>query len=83
MEQTQEDQQTARRPERESLRPSRRGEHLMVRNILNLVFMIAAVVGVILYVKSPATLFGISLGGLLIGFAIVVKVVEVVVRMMK
>lgn len=45
--------------------------------------MIAAIVGVLLYMYSPATLFGVSLGGIIIGFAIVVKAVEVVVRMLK
>lgn len=45
--------------------------------------MIAAIVGVLFYVYSPAALFGVSLGGIIIGFAIVVKAVEVVVRMLK
>lgn len=72
----------AERPRRQRLRPED-DRHLRLRNGLNIVFMVAAVVGVALYLKSPATLFGVSLGGILIGFALVVKAVEVVVRMLK
>lgn len=75
--------QTAQKPERERLRPRNTGGHLRLRNWLNIVFMLAAIAGVALYIKSPATLFGLSLGGLLIGFAILVKAAEVVLRIIK
>ena len=83
MENTDDKETIAERPRRERLRPTSEDKHLQLRNILNIIFMIAAIVGVLLYVYSPAALFGVSLGGIIIGFAIVVKAVEVVVRMLK
>lgn len=83
MENTGDKETIAERPRRERLHPRSEDKHLQLRNILNIIFMIAAIVGVLFYVYSPAALFGVSLGGIIIGFAIVVKAVEVVVRMLK
>lgn len=71
----------AKRPERQHLRQA--DKHLRLRNILNIIFMIGAVVGVVMFVKSPLTVFGVSLGGIIIGAAVIVKIFEVGIRMFK
>ena len=57
---------------------SRERMMLQIRNILNIVFMILAVVGAIVYVK-----FDIVVGGWLIGAAVVVMTFEVAIRLFK
>lgn len=71
----------AKRPERQHLRET--DKYLRLRNTLNIIFMIGAVVGVIMFVKSPLTIFGVSLGGIIIGIAVIVKIFEVGIRMFK
>lgn len=74
---------TAQRPQRERLSEKRENSNLGVRNILNVVFMLLAIVGVLLYIYSSISIMDISLGGIIIGVAILVKAVEVVLRMVK
>lgn len=74
---------TAQRPQRERLSEKREKNNLGIRNILNLVFMLLAIVGVLLYIYSSISIMGVSLGGIIIGVAILVKAVEVVLRMVK
>ena len=51
---------------------------LKIRNVLNIVFMILAVVGAVIYVKVD-----LETGGWIIGTAIVIKTVEVALRLFK
>ena len=51
---------------------------LKIRNVLNIVFMILAVVGAGLYVK-----YDVVTGGWIIGTAVVVKTAEVAIRLFK
>lgn len=51
---------------------------LRIRNVLNLLFMVLAVVGVVVYIK-----FDLETGGWIIGTAIVIKTVEVALRLFK
>ena len=51
---------------------------LRIRNVLNLVFMILAVVGAVVYIK-----FDLETGGWLIGTAVVIKTFEVAIRLFK
>lgn len=51
---------------------------LQIRNLLNIVFMIMAVAGAVVYAK-----YDIVVGGWLIGAAVVVKTVEVAIRLFK
>ena len=51
---------------------------LKIRNVLNIVFMILAVVGAVLYVK-----YDVVTGGWIIGTAVVVKTAEVAIRLFK
>lgn len=74
---------TARRPQREHLSEKRENSNLGIRNILNIIFMLLAIVGVLLYVYSSISIVDVSLGGIIIGVAILVKAVEVVLRMVK
>lgn len=68
-----------KRPERRHRRPDNR--MFMVRNVLNIVFMLATVGAIALYMTSPAKLFfGYVLWQLLVGLAILVKTIEVSLR---
>ena len=51
---------------------------LKIRNVLNVVFMLLAVVGAIVYAT-----FNASTGGWVIGAAVIVKTVEVSLRLFK
>ena len=51
---------------------------LKIRNVLNVVFMLLAVVGAIVYAT-----FNASTGGWIIGAAVIVKTVEVSLRLFK
>ena len=53
----------------------------MVRNVLNIVFMLAVVGAIAIYMTCPATLlFGYPLWGLVVGLAIIIKTIEVSLR---
>lgn len=68
-----------KRPERQHRRPDNR--IFMVRNALNIVFMLATIGAIALYMTAPAMLFlGYALWQLLVGFAILVKTIEVSLR---
>lgn len=51
---------------------------LRIRNVLNIVFMILAVVGAVVYIKVD-----LETGGWIIGTAVVIKTVEVALRLFK
>ena len=51
---------------------------LRIRNVLNIVFMILAVVGAVVYLKVD-----LETGGWIIGTAVVIKTVEVALRLFK
>lgn len=68
-----------KRPEHQHRRPDNR--MLMVRNVLNIVFMLATLGAIALFVTAPAKLFfGYALWQLLVGLAILVKTIEVSLR---
>lgn len=71
---TQETTQYARRPHREKL-SDEEPRHLKLRNWLNAIFILGAIVGMIVYFYSNTTV-----GGIIIGIAMVFKVVECCVR---
>ena len=52
-----------------------------VRNVLNIFFMLAVVAGIALYMYTPVELFGYPLWGLVVGLAIIIKTIEVSLRM--
>ena len=52
-----------------------------VRNVLNILVMLAVVVGIALYMYTPMELFGYPLWGLVVGLAIIIKTIEVSLRM--
>ena len=52
-----------------------------VSNVLNIRFMLAVVVGIALYLYTPMELFGYPLWGLVVGLAIIIKTIEVSLRM--
>ena len=68
-----------KRPERQHRRPD--NKMFMVRNVLNILFMLAVVVGIALYMYTPMELFGYPLWGLVVGLAIIIKTIEVSLRM--
>ena len=51
---------------------------LKIRNILNIVFMLLALVGAVAYVT-----YDVPTGGWIIGAAVIVKTVEVAIRLFK
>lgn len=51
---------------------------LRIRNILNIIFMLLAVVGAVVYVA-----YDVPTGGWIIGAAVIVKSVEVALRLFK
>ena len=68
-----------KRPERQHLRPDNR--MFMVRNVLNIVFMLAVVGAIAIYMTCPAVmLLGYPLWGLVVGLAIILKTIEVSLR---
>ena len=68
-----------KRPERQHRRPD--NNMFMVRNVLNIVFMLSVVGAIALYMTTPATLlFGYPLWGLVVGLAILIKPIEVSLR---
>ena len=68
-----------KRPERQHHRPDNR--MFMLRNILNIVFMLSVVGAIALYMTCPAViLFGYPLWGLVVGLAIIIKTIEVSLR---
>ena len=68
-----------KRPERQHRRPNNR--MFMVRNVLNIVFMLTVVGAIALYMTCPAMmLFGYPLWGLAVGLAIIIKTIEVSLR---
>ena len=68
-----------KRPERHHRRPD--NKMFMVRNVLNIVFMLSVVGAIALYMTTPATLlFGYPLWGLVVGSAIIIKTIEVSLR---
>ena len=68
-----------KRPERQHRSPD--NKMFMVRNVLNILFMLAVVVGIALYMYTPMELFGYPLWGLDVGLAIIIKTIEVALRM--
>lgn len=68
-----------KRPERQHRRPD--NKMFMVRNVLNIVFMLAVVGAIALYMTCPAVmLLGYPLWGLVVGLAIILKTIEVSLR---
>ena len=68
-----------KRPERQHHRHDNR--MFMLRNILNIVFMLSVVGAIALYMTCPAViLFGYPLWGLVVGLAIIIKTIEVSLR---
>ncbi|MGN0282945.1 MAG: mechanosensitive ion channel protein MscS [Prevotella sp.] len=57
---------------------SREKMMLRVRNVLNVVFMLLAVIGAVVYVS-----YDVPTGGWIIGAAVIVKTVEVAFRLFK
>ena len=60
-------------------RPKEKPKYLALRNILNLIFMVGAVVGCFMYMKEGYEL----MGGIIILIAIAFKIAESIIRFMK
>lgn len=67
----------AQKPERRHRNENKRDRFFVFRNILNILFMVGAIVGVVIYLNDHST------GTAIILTAIVVKFTECVLRMMK
>ncbi len=67
----------AQKPERRHRNEKKRDRFFVFRNILNILFMVGAIVGVVIYLNDHST------GTAIILTAIVVKFTECVLRMMK
>lgn len=61
-----------------SRKPRSRDRHFAIRQVLNIIFMLMAVVGVCLYLLSDKTV-----GTIVVLIAIVVKMAECVLRMLR
>ena len=66
------------RPVRPHRRPASEDKYFKIRNVLNIVFMLLAVVGAVVYVT-----YDVPTGGWVIGAAVIVKSVEVALRLFK
>ena len=66
-----------RRPERNHRNPDE-GKLLMLRNILNIIFMICAVIGVGVYLKADH-----NTGLIIVMFAMVIKFAESAIRFLR
>lgn len=64
---------------RQHTRPKERPKHLALRNTLNIIFMVGAVVGCFIYMKDDYELAG----GIIIICAIAFKIAESIIRFIK
>ena len=67
-----------KREEREEIKEKERGKHFKLRNVLNIIFMVLAVIGVIIYLMVNDTI-----GIVVVLFAMVFKMAETVLRMVR
>ena len=68
-----------KRPERQHRRTD--NKMFMVRNVLNIVFMLSVLGAIALYMTTPATLLvSYPWWGLVVGLAIIIKTIEVSLR---
>ena len=65
--------------ERRHRRPKERPSHLALRNTLNIIFMVGAVIGCFVYMKEDCEL----IGGIIIICAIAFKIAESIIRFIK
>lgn len=70
---------TVVRPEHRRLRSSDRDRFFLLRNVLNIIFMIGAVVGVIVYLTASDT----TMGTIIVLAAMMFKIAECCIRFIR